>query len=131
MIADTTFLIDILRGEPRARKAYEKIRGTIKTTRINQYEVYLGIHRLSNRVDFEKKLAAAEGLFDSLEVIDLDKEGMQKAARIAGNLIKEGLPIEDNDCLIIGIALSKGDNSILSNNKKHFQRIKGISVTTY
>ena len=46
-------------------------------------------------------------------------------------MIKKGTIIADADCLIAGIAISKGVNKIVTKNKKHFEHIKGIEVEVY
>jgi len=54
-----------------------------------------------------------------------------KAAEIHGELIAKGNKIDNTDSLIAAIALTNNINTIITRNKKHFERIKGIKVETY
>ena len=47
------------------------------------------------------------------------------------SLDKQGLTINQNDCLIASIILKNGFNKILTRNKKHFERIKNLKVVGY
>ena len=64
-------------------------------------------------------------------MLPLDDLGIVRAAEISGTLMRKGETIDDCDCLIAGIALSKGVKTIITRNKKHFNKIKGIKVETY
>ena len=60
------------------------------------------------------------------------KQGCGKiAAEILAKLFKEGKIIEQNDAIIISIMLKNGIDKIITKNKKHFDRVKGIKVISY
>lgn len=56
---------------------------------------------------------------------------MKRAATIAAKLDATGERIDQFDCLIAAVILSHGYSKIMTNNKKHFLRIEGLTVITY
>lgn len=126
-IVDTTFLIDIIRGNQQVIRILRK-EESLLTTQINMFEVIRGIF-LKNLS--EKKYGEIMDLFETIHMLRLDEASLIKAAHISSSLTKKGIIISDNDCLIAGIALSHGITKIITNNKKHFERIKELQVETY
>ena len=130
MIADTTFLIDLLRGKKEAISLLQTIDGDIKTTTLNEYEVNVGITRLTG-IDTEKKVRETKTFFERFDILNLDESSVVESAKICGRLLQKGTEIGDHDCLIAGIALQHGINTIITSNKKRFERIPGITVMSY
>jgi len=130
MILDTTFLIDYLRGKPETKNLIEKTDSLLRTTIINQYELLVGIAK-QKRTDIDKKIQELLNFLSDFDVLDLDKESINKAAKICGTLMQRGEPIDDNDCYIAGIALRNDDTLIVTKNIKHFKKINGIKVMAY
>lgn len=130
ILLDTTFLIDFLRGDKKAIGFLNSTDEPVRTTIINEYELFVGIVRLPG-IDVEKRMKETKGIFDSVEVLALDEESMIESAKICGRLIQKGEEIGDNDCLIAGIALKNGIGTIVTRNKVHFSRIPGIRVLSY
>ena|SRR3989338_7450915 len=126
-LLDTTFLIDLLRGDQHALKKLEEDQ-TYLTTQVNMFELIRGLY-LQNLPAKELKLAME--LFNDLRLLSLDDAGIVKSAEISATLWKTGQPVGDCDCLIAGIALSKGIRTIITRNKKHFGRIKDLNIETY
>ena len=126
-VLDSTFLIDLLHGDTATKKIASS--GEILlTTQINMFEVLTGIFYHHNPK--EEVLKAME-LFENMRMLKLDENGIVNAARINADLTKNGLKIEDNDCLIAGITLAHNIETIITRNKKHFSRINGLKVETY
>jgi predicted nucleic acid-binding protein len=61
----------------------------------------------------------------------MNEKGAQKFGELLNKLEKSGKKISDRDALIAAIAISKGENTIITRNKKDFARISGLSVITY
>jgi len=51
--------------------------------------------------------------------------------QILGTLDKSGQKINDRDVMIAAIAMSKGENVIVTRNRKDFDRIPGLVTETY
>lgn len=126
-VLDSTFLIDLLRGKETTLKVLSS-KEPLLTTQINLYEVIRGLF-------FEdvpnQKFLDTISMFENIRVLPLDDNSLVKSAEISAELMKKGQHISDCDCLTAGIALSKGVNEIVTNNSKHFSRIKGVKVITY
>ncbi len=131
-ILDSTFLIDIIRKKREsAEKSAEFAHEKLYTTRINVFEIQVGAFSIKPEKDREIRLSEISVIAENLSVLELDKKAATLAAEIAGKLNREGLTIDTNDCLIAGIALSNGINSIVTRNAKDFEKIEGIRVETY
>lgn len=126
-ILDTTFLIDLTRGSPNSLKVLKKDE-ILLTTQINMYELIKGFY-LKNASS--KKILEIRELFENIRVLPLDDNSIIKSANIYAELSRNGVEISNSDCLIAGIALSNNVTTIITRNKKHFERIKGIKVETY
>jgi len=126
-VLDTTFLIDLLRGDKNTLKIVNG-KEILLTTQINMYEVIRELFLQS--ISSSKRLQALE-LFENIRVLPLDNSAVIKSAEISAELIKKGQLISDCDCLTAGMAQSKGINRIVTKNIKHFRRIKGIKTENY
>lgn len=132
ILLDTTFLIDLLRKRGNAIKKAEELlsRDRLCTTYINAYELMLGVFGEKD-IDQGRRLKDVENLLDRLEVLGIDKYSAVNSAKIGGALMLEGKIIGDLDNMIAGIALSNNINQIVTRDKGHFSRIKGIKVEQY
>ena len=126
-VLDTTFLIDLLNGKREAESIAEG-EGEIFTTQVNMYEVIRGLFW---RNISPSRVARVMHLFGNIKVLPLNDPSIVKSAEISSELIKAGKKISDSDCLIAGIALSNGINTIVTDNVSHFSRIRGLKVETY
>jgi len=132
ILLDTTFLIDLLRKRENAIKKAVELSGKnrLATTYVNIYELLLGVYSVEG-IDYEKKLQDAERLLEKLEILILEKQSAIISAKIGGALSLEGQMIGDVDNMIAGIALANNISTIVTRDKEHFQRIKGIRVEGY
>ena len=126
-VLDTTFLIDLIRGQKDTAKIMDS-NEPLLTTQINMYEVIRGM--FIRNVSEEKYLQISE-FFDQIRLLSLDDNSIIKSAEISSGLLKNGQFIGDADCLTAGIALSNGVTTVVTRNVEHFKRIKGIKVESY
>ncbi len=120
---DSDFLIDFLRNKKETvewLKEYEK-KVDLATTIINAFEIYHGEFKIKNNA------VHIDNLLKNLNVLNLSIEIVKKAGEIATNLEKEGNIIEFRDILIAATVISN-NYSLKTNNKKHFERIKGLRI---
>jgi len=127
-IVDTTFLIGLLRGDPRTLEKARELdgEGGAATTAINVFEVTYGVYRSMS--DTERRLEAVMRLLLNLDVFPLDHRSAVKGAGIAGTLDREGRGIDPFDALVAGIALENGAARLVTRNVSHFERIRGLQV---
>jgi len=130
MIADTCFLIDFMRGDKGAVELMNSINEPILITIINYYDLFVRAFRHAG-VDSDKYLDYAKEFLENFETLYFDRHSMLESAKIKARLISQGNKIEDSDCMIAGIALKNGINTIITRNKSHFDRIKGIKIVSY
>ncbi len=130
MLLDTTFLIDFLRGKKNAINLISHIeKKPLYTTEINVFELITGAY--ISKQEIKKHLEKIYALLSRINVLSLDRKSSIKAGEIAGKLIKEGKKIHETDCLIAGIALANGITNIVTENKSHYERIKGVKIISY
>lgn len=130
MIGDTTFIIDLIDGLPEAVERLRELQERqeiLFVTTPTIFELWTGITQ-SDRPEKEKMKAMQ--VLEGQLILNLTQESAEEAGMIHGTLINEGQRIDPEDCLIAGIAKHHND-TILTRNTKHFERIKGIAVETY
>jgi tRNA(fMet)-specific endonuclease VapC len=128
---DTTFLADLIRKNPDAIKKLTDLAkegNILSTTIITSAELFYGAYK-SNNVDREK--AKMQLVLSRFIVFEMDEIGAEKFGEVLSKLEKLGQKISDKDVMIAAIAMSKGENVIVTRNKKDFERIPNIIVETY
>ena len=126
---DTGTIIDVFRGNENLKVLLEKNKEPLAITIITFLELHFGLNP-----DNPKHTAEAlyyDELFKRVHTIQLNEESCAEASKISWNLKKEGKTIEKFDCVIAAQFLMHGVNKIITNNPKHFERIKGLAVISY
>jgi tRNA(fMet)-specific endonuclease VapC len=120
---DTDFLVAYLRKDPRARSRLEELESLqepLHTTIINAFELYKGAFKAK---DTYHELARVDTLLDAFFMLVFDRD----SARSAGTLHDKSNPIGESDLLIASIALAN-KQTLITRNKKHFERVPGLEV---
>ena len=128
---DTAFLADLFRKNPAAEmklKEFVDAREEISITVMTVAELYYGAYK-SNRLEEEK--AKVEQIKRKFLILEMNESGAQKFGELLSRLEKSGKTISDRDVLIAAIAISKGENTIVTRNEKDFSRISELSAITY
>ena len=130
MIADTCFIIDIMRNNPEAiakAQEIEKNNTPLLVTAPTVFELNVGLSLSSKPLEEKEKI---QEVLDSLPFIPLDYTASIEAGRIYGDKRKQGETIDPQDAMIAGIARSVGEK-ILTRNIKHFSGIEKVSIDSY
>lgn len=130
MILDTAFIIDVMDGDDDAIRAYERYEDAREQqylSAITTLELHEGIER-SMHSDAERR--TVRGVIDTKPVIPADRTVMQKAGTVSGRLITDGERIDREDCIIAATALIE-EETVVTRNTAHFDRIEGIDVRSY
>ena len=128
---DSTFIIDLLRNKPKAKQKYDEMdKELVVTTIINLYELMSGVY-LTRDKNYEKHIGVLNEFLRNMCILQLSLLSVEKASKINGELSSEGKKIDDLDILTAGICLSNGCDVIVTENVKHFSRIKGLKVEGY
>jgi tRNA(fMet)-specific endonuclease VapC len=127
-VADTSFLIDIMRRDPAAIRLYEGYEGqgiTLSTTAITAMELYKGAYSSKDCMNLERVGKILE-LFTPLP---LDDTVYEVFGRIAAGMSLTGNPIGDFDEAIAAMVLCS-DGEIITRDR-HFEKIPGLKVIGY
>ena len=124
IVADTDVLIDYVVGaQPMADLVAEYRRSdNLQTTAITCFELLSGARgRLAEK---------AHSLASTIPVLPLNRDSATRAASVRQELERLGLSVGMADSLIAGIALAN-DSPLLTRNRKHFERIEGLSLVDF
>lgn len=130
MIQDSSFVIDLLRGDDDAYRLLdliEKEGRPQKVSSVTVLELYEGVAR--SETPEEKRTEIIEVL-ETKHVVDADRVVMRKAGKLSGRLITEGRRIEREDCIVAATALLN-DEPVVTGNVDHFERIPELDVRGY
>ena len=122
MVVDTGIFIDHLRATEKTKTVLYGIfeRDDICLSSVTLYELMAGATTQSKKEDIFL-------ITSNFQVLDFSEAVAYRAAEIYRQLKKENLLIEFRDIFIAATCL-EFDFPILTLNKKHFQRIKGLSL---
>jgi tRNA(fMet)-specific endonuclease VapC len=126
VILDTDILINFLRGKEKSLGLIRELEGRYRlgTTSINSFELYHGAWKTNNP---PKSLHAVERLLDRLDVYDFTWKASEIAGRIIAALEEEGKSIGFREVFIAATVMVI-NSRLVSLNRKHFERIKGLEL---
>jgi len=130
VIADTTFLIDLMRNDkPAADKEtiLEENGISVYLTTVSVFELYVGFNLSSKRVHVTKKI---ERVLGNLEILPFDFDSANEAGEIYAYKKRSGLTIDPEDAMITGICKTAIE-PVLTRNIDRFSRIEGVALETY
>lgn len=121
-----TFVTDVLNGDPSAERRRIELdeRGDTAVSAVSVFELVEGAY-LSDRTDDE--LATILEFLSRLHVLPVDGEIALLAGELNAELIGRGERVEAEDVLIAATAV-KNDESILTRDVDHFERLEGVVV---
>jgi predicted nucleic acid-binding protein len=121
IVADSDVFIDYLRGQGLSdRVAVELKSGKLATTSVSAFELWVGCRTT-------KQTQAVEVLLAALTILPLTMAAARRSAEVKRDLDESGQTIGMADSLIAGITL-ENQGILLTRNKKHFERIKDLSL---
>ncbi len=124
-LADTDWIVHALHGNPAIIQRLEELTDAgIGISIISVAELYQGVYYSNDPPGNEQRLQA---FLSGYDIVQMDYEICRTFARERGRLKAQGTPIADLDLLIGCIALRHG-LTMLSNNRRHFQRLPGLSI---
>jgi hypothetical protein len=129
VLLDTTFLIDLMRGDDDAVEKATELETDLVQQRISTmtlFELYYGVAR-SNQSEAEQE--TVEEILASKPAHPADTAVMRKAGRLSGDLANEGTPVGDGDVIIAATA-DVVDEPVLTRNVDDFERL-GVDIESY
>ncbi len=131
---DSSVVIDILRGKESVEEIEKKFDSSNEEVFIPSpviIEIIRGIYlkdSIKNIKENEKDKISE--FLSSFGVLDLDKESAIKTGEIEAELTNRGDLIDIEDIMIAAIAI-KNEETLLTKNKKHFERINDLKIEGY
>ena len=127
---DSSFVIDLWRGD----KAAVEMKNMLKQKGEDFFiptlvvmELSTGA-QLSRRADTEKQKIMQ--LLSESKILDFDCESAFRAGEIRAELEKKNESIDSEDIMIGAIALQNNE-SLVTRNIKHFEKISGLKIEKY
>lgn len=122
MVVDTGIFINYLRSKDKSKTILMNLSDDTELyiSSVSLYELYMGATSPQKWVDVKT-------LTDDIPVLPFTKSISEKAAIIYQELRKENKIIEFRDIFIAATAMVH-DLPILTRNKKHFTRVKGLKL---
>ena len=129
-ILDSDILIAFLRNKRSAVDFFKRIiknGDPLKTTILNVGELYTGVYLSSN---VAREIRILDLFLENFEILFFNKQHAILFGQISADLKKSGFSIGPIDEMIASIALNNKD-VLITNNLKHFQRIKHLEVQNW
>ena len=124
-LVDTDWVIDYMHGVPRVVKRLDSLLPEgVGLSIVSLAELYDGVLRSIAPQRDEERLRA---FLTSVEVAPLDEPVCRIFARERGRLRAAGTPIGDFDLLISATAICH-NLTLLTNNRRHFERVQGLDI---
>ena len=130
MIADTTFLIDVMREDRSAIAKGEELEREgvqVNITTVSVFELYVGLNLSTKPIEEKNKIDKVLG---NIVVQNFDFDSACEAGEIFADKKRRGLTIDPEDAMIAGICISN-EEPILTRNVNHFSNIGGLTVESY
>lgn len=124
-LVDTDWVIDHLHGRTRVVKRLEELApGGIGLSILSLAELYEGVYSSTAPQDNERAL---QDFLGGVDVLTLDDGICRIFAQERGRLRAAGMLIGDLDLLIGATALHHG-LTLLTNNRRHFERLTDLDI---
>jgi len=127
-LLDTDTLIFFLKGQDRVVENFKVSCGEPKAFSVISYgELLYGAHK-SARV--QENLAKVYRLAELYPVIEISRAVMDCFGGMKAELSSQGVSVDDFD-LLIGCTALTLNYTVVTNNTKHFEKIKGLKLANW
>lgn len=127
-LIDTNIIIYSIKGDSIVHDHFLKNENIPKSISVITYgELLFGAKKSKN---YEKNLAIVYRIKELFPIIDIDKAIIETFSELKANLHKLDSSIDDFDLLIASTALTM-NATLVTNNEKHFNRIKGLKIENW
>jgi tRNA(fMet)-specific endonuclease VapC len=123
-VLDTDTCVAILRGNKKVQARRAAIVDDVATTWITAAELFFGAARSSAPDD---NAALVTRFLGTVDVLVPDLASARLFGLMKATLFDVGLPVADADLFIGSIAVAHGA-SVVTGNRKHFERIPGVTL---
>ena len=128
LLLDSDILIYFLKGKQEIVEQFVKHPpDDLLTSRINYTELLYGAY---NSTRIERNLQTILEFLENFEILEFDKRAAEIFAVEKARLKKRGTIVADMDLMIASIAIAN-DIALVTNNIKHFERIKDLRLVRW
>lgn len=120
IVLDTSFLIDLFKGE---RRTLSILDSDVATTIITYHEILSGIKHKKAK----KEEMFFRRFFSKIKILEFDLNAAERSSEIMADLLIAGRPVNTLDVLIAGIAIANGAEKIATRDKD-FMEISKVSL---
>ena len=123
---DSSFLVDFFRNSTNEVERYKKFVSSgerIFLPSVVVMELFLGVKKRGN-LAVEKKI---NYFFEHIDVLDFNKRSALLSGEILATLEKKGEVVDFRDVMIASVCIAN-DIELLTNNIKHFERLKKFGL---
>ncbi|MGQ0535406.1 MAG: PIN domain-containing protein, partial [Methanobacteriota archaeon] len=121
MIVDTSFLIDLLRGDTPALNLLERLEESSEALRVPApclFELWEGIERSRHP---PREAERVNAILQGFPIVGLEARHATRAGKLSGAMIRKGLRPDPLDVLIAGVALEEGER-VVTRDERDFAR---------
>jgi len=127
-IIDSDILIYFLKNHPKVvNKFAEAEADDIAVTIISYAELLFGAY---NSLRIKENLSKIKSFLETMTIVNFDKPAADIFARLKSDLRKEGRTISDMDLIIASICIAN-QWTLITNNSKHFKRIRELKIENW
>jgi len=125
---DTDILVDFLRRREPGFSIYNKHKSSSYTmiSSVTAFELLFGGYLSTKR---DERLSEVNSMLEQHVILSFDSSSANQAASIAADIQTSGKSIEIRDLFNAGICIS-ADIPVLTRNKSHYERVKGLKLIT-
>ena len=124
-LVDTNWVIDYMRGVSRVIERLDRLsQDGIGISIISLAELYQGVFYSRTPESDEREL---RHFLDNIRILDIDDQICRIFAMERGRLSSDGNIIGNFDILIAATAIHH-NLTLLTNNRRHFERIQGLDI---
>ena len=121
---DTDTISNVVREHPPViKKLIKHENDEICISALTSAELFYGLEKKNSQRLFDE----VRSVIGKCTIVDFDASQSELYGKIRVELEKSGTPLGDMDLLIASAAMSTGA-ILVSHNKKHFSRIKGLKI---
>lgn len=130
MILDTSFVIDVLRGDPDALERHRRLEGQTDRQRLSAMSVFELFEGVERSLDSLTERQAVLDILERKSVLPADGLIMRTAGRMYGRTVNRGRPVGESDCVIAATARAH-DEPVLTRNVDDFEQFEDVEVRAY
>lgn len=130
MMLDTTFLVDLVRGDPGARALLEAAEAGSEAVRVPAPALAKFWEALERSRHPPRDIERVHIVLESAASAPFTLAHAARAGRILGRAAREDAPMDPFDAMVAAIAVEE-DEALVTRNVRDFERVPDLRLRTY